>query len=275
MQFEDLIREIRRFGSSAEDACKRILGVLPDSVEERVILAPWWEPEIFDSFDEIRQLSVSESHAVKVWSVKHAGLFATYIKTGIGAAVLMDVVLALGISRCRKIIFTGSAGALDNSIDIGDIVIPEFSVCGDGASRYLAGDKLAEDAFLKKAFPSVELTQMLRCSAEKICQTGQVGLHSGRVYSVDTIFAQFAYIDEIIGLGCNIIEMETAAAFRAAALAGIEITALFSVSDNIIRKKSLMSGRESEEIAYRKRVRRELFPQIIWDVFEEDMRKEK
>ncbi len=68
-------------------------------------------------------------------------------------------------------------------------------------------------------------------------------------------------------MGCNVIEEETAAAFRAAAMMGIPMAALFSVSDNTVARKSLVSGRTKEEMEYRRYVRRELFPQIIFDFF--------
>ncbi|WCM71504.1 hypothetical protein LZD60_11720 [Clostridium perfringens] len=31
----------------------------------------------------------------------------------------------------------GSVGALDEKINIGDIIVPTLSVCGDGVCRYL------------------------------------------------------------------------------------------------------------------------------------------
>ena len=68
----------------------------------------------------------------------------TYIKTGIGAPVLMDALLTLGVTACQRIIFIGSVGSLDDNIGIGDIVIPEYSVCGDGASRYISHDSLGD-----------------------------------------------------------------------------------------------------------------------------------
>ena len=40
-----------------------------------------------------------------------------------------------------------------------------------------------------------------------------------------------------------------------------------SVSDNTVTKKSLVSGRTKEEMDYRRYVRKELFPQIIFDIF--------
>ncbi|MBN1646949.1 MAG: hypothetical protein JW874_02850 [Spirochaetales bacterium] len=78
-------------------------------------------------------------------------------------------------------------------------------------------------------------------------------------FSIDTVFAQFAFLDEIQALGCNVIEMETAAAFRAAEIAGISLAALFSVSDNILNKKSLVSGRTPAEREYRRMVKKLCF----------------
>ena len=69
-------------------------------------------------------------------------------------------------------------------------------------------------------------------------------------------------------MGCNVIEMETASAFRAAEVADISMAAISSVSDNTVINKGLISGRTAEEMEYRRFVRKELFPQIIWKVFE-------
>ena len=53
----------------------------------------------------------------------------------------------------------GSAGSLDENIKIGDIVVPKYSVCGDGASRYL--NKNLGDEFLKNEYPTESFTNNL------------------------------------------------------------------------------------------------------------------
>ncbi len=65
------------------------------------------------------------------------------------------------------------------------------------------------------------------------------------------------------------IEMETASAFRAAEIAGLKIGAIFSVSDNTVTNKSLISGRTESDRVYRRFVRNNLFPEIIIKVFGE------
>ena len=87
--------------------------------------------------------------------------------------------------------------------------------------------------------------------------------HVGKNFSIDTVFAQFAHIDAILSTGCNVIEMETAAAFRAAKTVSIRTAAVLSVSDNTIINKSLISGRTDEEMNYRRFVRKNCFLKLF------------
>lgn len=270
MDYNRLIDGIKRFGSSEREICIHGIGILPEQVNENVIIAPWWEPYFLQDLGEANYLSKSDFSAIKVWDITTEENKITYIKTGIGAPVLMDVLLTLGVTKCRKVIFIGSVGSLDEKIGIGDIVIPEFSICGDGASRYIASDTLNnQDCWGESVYPDLNLLDEVKNITKNICEENNIKWHLGRNFSIDTIFAQFAHIDTILKLNCNVIEMETAAAFRAAKIANISIAAIFSVSDNAIINKSLVSGRTEEEIVYRKFVRKNIFPQIILKLFQQ------
>lgn len=269
MDYAELINGLKRFGSTERDICIQGIGVEPEKICEKVILAPWWEPSSLPGLGESTFLSNSERDAVKVWNLRLRKTDVTYIKTGIGAPVLMDVVLSLGVTKCKTILFVGSVGSLDENIGIGDVVIPEYSICGDGASRYIAGSDLQEAAcFGEKVYPDPELFESIKKTVKEVCGKFNVNWHAGRNFSIDTITAQFAHIEEILNMGCNIIEMETAAAFRAAKMAGISIGAIFTVSDNTVMKKSLVSGRTKEEMERRRFVRCTLLPQILLSIFE-------
>ena len=265
MDYNDLVTAIGRYGSTHEDICKTVLGLSRDEVNESVIIAPWWEPGIYGLATQ-RIEFLGQKVNVHAWNLSAKDQNITYLKTGIGAPLVADVVLTLGLCDCKRILFVGSVGALDVDISIGDIVIPEYSICGDGVSRYLTGRQLAvSDTFGQKAHPNSNLLHALKQSVEHICPEKGVRHHIGRTFSTDSIFAQFAHIEEILNMGCNIIEMETAAAFRAAELAGIAMAALFSVSDNIPARKSLISGRTKQEMAHRKEARSTIFPRV-WEV---------
>lgn len=267
MLYSDLINGMKRYGSTETDICIHGLGVTPDKINENVIIAPWWEPSSLPELGEAEYLSASEYASIKVWAVRNGEKTFTYIKTGIGAPVLMDALLSLGVTSCKKVIFIGSVGSLDKNIGIGDVVIPKFSICGDGASRYISNRTLnSSDIFGSKAEPDKQLFDDVCKAADIICSQNNVRYHIGSTFSIDTVFAQYAHIDEILEMGCNVIEMETASAFRAANIAGISMAAIFSVSDNTVTNKSLISGRTAEERQYRNFVRKTLFPKIILSV---------
>lgn len=265
MEYKDLVNSWKRFGSTPEDVCQQVLGVSADEINERVIIAPWWKPEVFDNLGyEKTFLNNSDDADINVWSIKTDDYNITYIQTGIGAPVLSDAVLALGGTKCYKAIFVGSVGALDDNISIGDIVIPKLSICGDGMSRYLKGSPLKDnDAFGEVSYPDKEMYEVLKSSTKTICEENNIKWHVGTTFSIDTIVAQFAYIDEILQMDCNVIEMETAAAFRAASIVNIKLAALFSVSDNTMQNKSLICEINENENIYRKEVRKSIFPKII------------
>ena len=214
MDYERLLLGMKKYGATDEDICIHGIGIPLEKVNENVIIAPWWEPTIFLEFTDAEYLSASDYSAIKVWNINRFDI--TYIKTGIGAPVLMDSLLSLGVTNCKQIIFIGSVGALDSQIGIGDIVIPEYSICGDGASRYIASMNLSDDIFAEKAYPDLLLFKQARIVTERICKVNNVKWHVGRAFSIDTIFAEFAHIESILNMNCNVIEMETAAALRAA-----------------------------------------------------------
>lgn len=264
MDYNDLISGMKRFGACDEDVCINSLGIASNMINDDVIISPGWEPQKMPGLGKAELLTSSAPlYGSKVWNIKNGDMEMTFIKTGCGAPAFMDTLLPLGISKCKRIIFISSAGALDTEIGIGDIVIPEYSVCGDGASRYIASDKLGVDTFGEKAYPDTSLLKLLKIETENICNKNNVKWHIGRAFCTDTIFAQFPHIDSIINTGCNLLDMETAVAFRAAKLMKKPLVALFCASDNTMANKSLISGRTQTEEDYRQLVRREVVPNII------------
>lgn len=279
MDYEKLINAIKKYGSDDRDLCLFGIGVSPEQINENVIIAPWWEPSMLPLLGNAEYISASEHVEIKVWKIDGKSVDGavsslssdiTFIKTGIGAPVLMDVLLALGVTPCKNAIFVGAVGALVECMNIGDIVVPEYSLCGDGASRYIASDSLKTgDIFGQASYPDKVLYELLLKNTRSLCKENGVSWHAGRTYSTDTIFGEYVHIGEIKGMGCNVIEMETAAAFRAAKMAGFSLAALFSVSDNTFTDQTLYKKIPEEETAYRRFARNTLFPQIIRRTFQE------
>ena len=254
MKYEELITSHLKYGTTEQDIRSR-KGY--DQILENVVIAPWWSHNIFDGFDfEVVQMSE------KVFNFYSDEVCFSYIELkSIGAPSIMDFVLSLGVTKCKNLIFLGSAGSLDKSIKIGDIVVPKYSICGDGASRYL--NENFEDEFLKSKYPTEDFTKDLR----DILNKKKIQHYYVPNYSIDTIFAQFYHIDKILELGAKTIEMETANLFKCNELLKINVTALFCISDNLLLNKSLYSGRTEEEKAYRQKIIYEVVPTVIIDLF--------
>jgi len=264
MHYVDLISSIHRFIDDNVDICDRFLGVESKKIQKNVIISPGWGPERVPGIGSAELIASGALYgSLKVWNINNGDTEITYIQTGCGAAILMDALLSLGVSDCKNIIFLSSVGAADANIGIGDIVIPEYSITGDGASRYIASDTLDKDVFGEKMYPDTSLLAQLKLETEKICIETNTKWHIGKTFCTDTIFAEFAHIDTIINKGCNTLDMETAVAFRAAKLMNKALVAILSVTDNTVVKKSLISKTTKNEDDYRLFVRREVFPKII------------
>lgn len=254
MKYDDLLNGHFRYGTKKEDIIKR-KGY--ENILENVVIAPWWSHEIFLKFNvKVEQVSK------KVFNIYGDNFEFSYIELkSIGAPVILDDVLSLGVTGVKNIIFLGSVGSLDENIKIGDIVIPDSSICGDGASRYL--NKNLEDTFGEKVYPNKDMF-------DKICNivdSMNIKYHNVTNFSIDTVFAQFCHIDKIKELGCKSIEMETACLFKTCELIGIKCVSLLCVSDNTIVNKSLYSGRSEEENTYRHKVREKLIPKIVVEMY--------
>jgi purine-nucleoside phosphorylase len=109
--------------------------------------------------------------------------------------------------------------------------------------------------------------QHLLSQTETITKYSNINWHIGKNFSIDTVIAQFAHIDEIIKMGCNCTEMETAALFKSSEICNIKAAAIFNTSDNAIIKKSLLSGMTKEEMEYRKHIRKNILTKIVLECF--------
>jgi purine-nucleoside phosphorylase len=100
------------------------------------------------------------------------------------------------------------------------------------------------DSFGEKNYPHPEAFAHLAALTEAASKEYAIPWHRGKTFSVDTIFAEFAHLEEVLSLGCDSIEMETAAFFKAAAISGLKAAALYVISDNIYQGKSVYSREE-------------------------------
>ena len=260
MEYKDLLESHLRYGTTKEDIrIKRGY----EKVLKNVVIAPWWKHEIFDVLNyKMEELS---DHVYNFYGEETSFTFIEI--RSIGAPALVEYLMPLGVTNVENIIFIGSVGSLDESIKIGDLVIPEYSLVGDGSSRYFNDN--FEDEFMKKKYPSENITNKLI----DVLKKENYKYHIVPNFSTDTIFGQFIHLDQMMEEGARVIEMETACLFKCNEILKRNITALFCVSDNTVINKSVYSGRTDEEEELRHKVRYNIMPNIIVKTFIE-MEKE-
>lgn len=254
MKYKDLLNAHLKYGTTREDI---IAHKGYENILENVVIAPWWKHEMFDSLG-----FKMEKMNNNVYNYYGDNISFSFVEVrNMGAPAVMDYILALGVTKCKNLVLVGSTGSLDKNIKIGDLVIPEYSICGDGASRYLNKD--LEDELFKKEYPSKEITNKLI----DILKENNIKYHYVPNFCVDNIFAQFLHIDKILELGAKTIEMETANLFKCGEIMDINVTAIFCVSDNTVLNKSVYSGRTEEEHIHRRKIRYEVIPKILVELF--------
>ena len=254
MKYNKVLEALKQYGTTKEDIIKR-RGF--ENILDNVVVAPWWEHTMFENVST-RINKVAD----KVYNIYGNNFEFSFIEMkNIGAPAMIDEILGLGITNCKKILFIGSVGALDPNIKIGDLIVPTYSYNGVGACRYL--NENLEDNFEQKYYPNMEFNnKVLEIVKSKGYEAKEVVN-----YSVDCIFAQFPHIEHIKDLNAQTIEMETSTLFRCADIIKIPSAALLCVSDNTVENKSLYSGRSAEEKQRRYYVRNVVIPSIISEIF--------
>jgi len=256
--------QLDAYNISEVDVTQMVFHCEPLAIQPDVILMPCWQPTIFDMWIE----KITTITPEILYEVEYQGKPISIIRSGIGAAQTGDAVLALGCTPCQRILFAGSAGGLRPDINIGDLILPEFSYAGDGFCRYLEPGFPKKDCFLEHTMPDQALAETLKRVAAPLAQAAGVAIHTGPVFSIDSILAQFNSLGRIAGSsGCAAIEMESAATFKAAHMVGIQAAALLSVSDAPIKKQTLYAGRSEAEKGYRRETRRNVLAKALLDTF--------
>ncbi len=254
--------QLDQYNVTPADVTQMAFHCPPDAIHPDVIFMPIWQPEIFSLWvDEITTITPNV-----LYELVYQGKPVSIVRSGVGAPLAGDATLALGCTACQRIWFAGSVGALRQDMRIGDLLVPDFAFSGDGFCRYLQPGPLTQDCFLEKCAPDEALTGALARRAALLAKSGGITLHTGPVFSSDTILAQFSRLGYIsTELGCAGIEMETAAVFKAARSVGIRAAALLSISDVPVVGKSLFAGRPPAEREHRRETRKKILAKALLD----------
>ncbi len=136
------------------------------------------------------------------------------------AVITMEKLIALG--ACHIILF-GWCGAVSKELSVGDIVVPDTALSGEGTSPYYSGKS--------KIGPSLTLNQRLG----SILKKQNVEHKSGCVWSTDAIYREDRRLLKKLSVEKNVsaVDMEFSALCSVAKFRGIEFSAVLMVSDEL------------------------------------------
>lgn len=230
-----------------------------------IIIAPTWTPMRVNGFFDAQitnckvlaaDKAKQDSHPItrqplmkklnESFILEWENLRIAWLKTGTCAGNVMDSVLLLSNTKTDRLIFVGAAGGVTPDVELSEVLIP--SVCYDylGATRYLQ-DHLDGGGFGSKVFPE---NQYFVSRIFEIAQQQGIDLVSRPVFCTDTIMGEYIHMDEIRQTGASIVEMETAAFYRAAALMKKAAVAFLVISDNSSTGRSLSAPTTEDHIRY-------------------------
>jgi DeoD family purine-nucleoside phosphorylase len=149
------------------------------------------------------------------------GLPLTIQSTGMGGPSIAIVVAELIDLGLRRAIRVGTAGALSEGLELGDVVIAREAVAADGTSRTLgAGERARADRELSDAL----------CAAAPAASAGAV-VSTDLFYAGDAPDGDAARDADWRRSGALAVEMEAATLFALAARRGFAAGCVLAVSD--------------------------------------------
>lgn len=96
MKYEELINSHLKYGTKKEDI---ISSKEYTQIIENVVSAPWWNHDIFNNMN-----FKVEQTGEKVFNFYSDELSFSYIELKrIGAPAIMDFILSLGVTKCKKL----------------------------------------------------------------------------------------------------------------------------------------------------------------------------
>jgi DeoD family purine-nucleoside phosphorylase len=155
----------------------------------------------------------------------------TIQSTGMGGPSAAIVITELAALGARRLIRVGTCGALDPTLDLGDLILAREALPSDGTSRALGATGTTK--------PDPDLTDAIVAAADE-------NLRQGRVVSTDLFYDGEACHD-----GALAIEMETATLFTIAMNKNLQAASLLIVTDKVLPARIRISSEALAEAEQR------------------------
>ena len=159
-----------------------------------------------------------------MYTGNYAGTRVTAINGGRFSADTAITTELLCNAQAQTMIRIGSCGCLREDIKIGDLIVADSALRGEGVTPY----------YVDKSFQPVSDTRLTKAISE-IAQNSGSTVHTGRVWSTDAILKETRdHVNKAIEHGCIAVDMVSSVFLTLCQLYKIPATVILAVSDNII-----------------------------------------
>ncbi len=181
---------------------------------------------------------VSENREYKVVNAEYEGTPLTICSTGIGcpsATIAIEEMHAVGVDTVIRV---GTTGALQQDIEIGDMVVATGAAKDEGTTR-----RYEKDTY--PAVPDYHVLSALVDSAEN----NDEDVHVGPIASDDAFYAETdEYVRSWEEANILSVEMEAAAVFSVARRKGMRSGAICTVDGNLVKGTQKGTDTEDDEL---------------------------
>ena len=126
--------------------------------------------------------------------------------------------------QAENLIRLGSCGALREDIKVGDLILADGCIRGDGVTPYYVDDKF-------QTIPDAGITGALEKAADKM----GVKLHKGKVWSTDALLRETKEIvEDKANAGAIAVDMVSSAFLTIAQVYKVRAASILAVSDNVM-----------------------------------------
>ena len=208
----------RRFANSANPAFDCGAGV---------ILLPFGRESYLAAAVEryrAEPLTLDETTDRLVYRLREEAAGLTLVYSGMGSPAAANALEMAAANGGRRVVLFGACGGVGDQVAVGDLIVANGGVRGEGTSGYYA----------PAGFPAA-CDPLITAELWRAIGGGASRAHRGVVYTTDAGYRQGPEIYErcaglVVGVEC-----ECAASAVVAARLGLELGALFFVTDNVTR----------------------------------------
>ncbi|MGL4998644.1 MAG: 5'-methylthioadenosine/adenosylhomocysteine nucleosidase [Cetobacterium sp.] len=190
------------------------------------------DSEIKNLLHEMKNVEIKDKAGVKFYIGELQGKDVVVFKSGVGKVnAAMSTTIAIENFETKKIIFTGVAGAVENKLNIGDVVISKDLVQHDYDTTAFGRKKGLVPGSKDGIFSSDEkLINIAKTASEKVVSNQKT--YTGRIATGDQFIADKAKVAELKSeFGAWAVEMEGGAVAHVANLYEIPVVVIRSISD--------------------------------------------